>query len=98
MLYRLYDLRQVLVRERLVDADVVVTPAEVRGCTRLYACTGTAGDGIHVDVIIEHQVTCQRQQCQLDGCGKTARVSHVLALADGTAVKLRQTIDERIVL
>ena len=81
----LYYLGQMLMGERLVDADVVVTPAEVGGCTRFYACARAACDGIHVDVIVEHQVAGKRQQCQLDGCCKTTGIGYILALADGTA-------------
>ncbi len=87
-----------LMGERLVDADVVVTPAEVGGCTRFYACARAAGDGIHVDVIVEHQVAGQRQQCQLDGSCKAAGIGYVLALADGTTVQLGESVDERIVI
>ena len=91
------DLWQMLVSERLVDADVVVAPAEVCGCTGLYTCARTACDGIHIDVIIEHQVAGQRQQCQLDGCGKATGIGYILALADGTAVELGESVYERIV-
>ena len=91
-------LGQMLMGERLVDADIVVTPAEVGGCARFYACACAAGDGINVDVIVEHQVAGQRQQCQLDGSGKAAGVGYVLALADGTAVQLGQSVYERIVI
>ena len=84
----LNDLRQMLMRERLVDADVVVAPAEVCGCTGLYACACAAGDGIHVDVIVEHQVAGQRQQCKLDCCCKATWIGYILALTDSTAVKL----------
>ena len=40
----------------------------------------------------------QRQQAQLDAGGKTARIGHVLAMADGTAVQFGQTIDEIMVV
>ena len=98
MLYRLYDLRQMLVSERLVYAYVVVSPAEMGCCTRLYTRTRTAGDGIHIDVIVQHQVACQRQKRQLDSGGKATGVSHILALADGATVQLGQSVYERVVL
>lgn len=93
----LNDFGQMLMGERLVDADVVVTPAEVCGCTRFYACARAACDGIHVNVIIEHQVAGQRQQCQLDSSGKATGIGYVLALAYGAAVQLGQSVYERIV-
>lgn len=96
VLYGLNYFGQMLMGERLVDADIVVTPAEVCGCTRFYACTRAACDGIHVDIIVEHQVAGQRQQCQLDGSGKAAGIGYVLALADCATVQLGQSVYERI--
>ena len=98
MLDRLDYFRQMLMRERLVYAYVVVAPAEMGCSTGLYTCACAACNGIDIDVIIKHQVACKRKQCQLYCCSKTARISYILALADGTAVQFRQTVYERIVL
>ena len=98
LLQRLLDFRHMLMAERLVDAHVVVTPAEVTGCTRLHACTGTTGNGIDHDIVIEQQVLCQWQQAQLDTSSEATRIGHVLALADGATVQFRQTVDEVVVV
>ena len=94
LLERLLDFGHVLVLESLVDAYVIVAPAEVAGCTRLYACARAAGDGIHHDVIVQHQVLGKREQSQLDAGGKTTRIGNVLRLAGGAAVQFRQAVDE----
>ena len=53
---RLLDFRHVLVGESLVDADVVVAPAEVARRARFHACSRAAGDGVHRDVAVEQEV------------------------------------------
>ena len=84
--------------ESLVDADVVVAPAEVACRAGLHACSGRAGDGIDRDVTGEHQVLGQGEQAELDAGGEAARIGHVAALADGAPVEFRQAVDEVMVI
>ena len=98
LLQRLLDFGHVLVLECLVDAQVVVAPAEVARRTRLHARPGAARDGVHHDIAVQHQVLGQGQQAQLYAGGEAARIGHVLRLAGGAAVQLRQAVDEVVAL
>ena len=92
---RLLHFGKVLMLERLVDAHVVVTPRIVGGSARLNASASAAGDGVDVDCVVEHQVLCQRQQCELHSGGEAARVGYMIGLVhDASAVEFRQTIHE----
>ena len=51
---RLLDFGHVLVFESFVDTQVVVAPAEVARGARLDARTGTARDGVHHNVFVQH--------------------------------------------
>ena len=53
LLQGLPDLRDMLVFEGFVDADIVVAPAEVGRGPRLYAGSGAAGYGVYGDVFCE---------------------------------------------
>ena len=44
--------------------------------------------------IVQHQMFGERQQAQLYAGGKAARIGYVLRFAGGTAVQLRQAVDE----
>ena len=98
LLQRLAYLGQVLVAEGFVDAHVVVAPAEVGHRRRLAASARATDDGVHINVIVEHEVLGQGQQAEGDAGGKVTRVGHEAALADGTAVQLGQSIDKLIIL
>ena len=87
-------LRQMLVRERLVDRDVVVAPAIMRRGGRLHARTRRAGNRVHVQVGVQHQMLGQREETQLDTRGEATGVGDMLRLANPTAVQLRKAIDE----
>ena len=90
---RLPDFGQVLVAERLVDRHIVVAPRVVGCGLGLDASTCAARDGIDMHIGVEQQVFGQRQQCQLNGCGKAAWVGHVLAVVHyAAAVELGQAI------
>ena len=65
--------------------------------TRFHSGTRTSGDGIHHDVIIQHQVLGERQQPQLYAGGKAARIGYMLCLAGGAAVQFRQAVNEVVV-
>ena len=90
----LSDLGQVLVRERLVDRDVVIPPAEMGGRRRLDACACRTGDGVHVQVRIQHQMLGQGQDPQLDAGGETAGVRDVAGVADAAPVQFGQAVNE----
>lgn len=83
-----------LVLESFVDAHVVVAPAEVARGARFHTGAGTSGNGVHHDIIVQHQMFGERQQAQLYAGGKAARIGYVLRFAGGTAVQLRQAVDE----
>ena len=95
---RLLDFGHVLVLEGLVDADVVVAPAEVARGARLDARACAACDGVHHDVVVQHQVLGQGEKAQLDAGGKAAGVGHVLGRAGGAAVQLGQAVDEVVIV
>ena len=80
LLQRLADLCDVLVLEGLVDAQVVITPREVRRGAWLLSCSSRARDGIDSYIVLEQiQIGC-RQQGYLYAGGKTAGIGHVLGL------------------
>ena len=72
---------------------VVVAPAEVARGARFHTGAGTSGNGVHHDIIVQHQMFGERQQAQLYAGGKAARIGYVLRFAGGTAVQLRQAVD-----
>ena len=61
---------------------------------RLDTCSGAARDGVHHDVVVQHQVLGQRKQSQLDAGGEATGISYVTGLADSTAVQFGQAVDE----
>ena len=95
---RLLDFGHVLVFESLVDTQVVVAPAEVARGTRLDACARAARDGVHHDVVVQHQVLGQGKQAQLDAGGEAAGIGHVLGRAGGATVQLGKAVDEVVVV
>ena len=52
----LVDLGQVLMLEWLIDRDVVVAPAEMRGSRRLHTRSGRTRDRIHMHIRVKHQM------------------------------------------
>ena len=97
LLERLLDFGHVLVFEGFIDTQVVVAPTEVARGSRLHARAGAAGDGVHQDVAVQHQVFGKRKQAQLDAGGEATGICHVFRLAGGAAVQFRQTVDEIVV-
>ena len=95
---RLLDFGHVLVFESLVDTQVVVAPAEVARGTRLDACARAARDGVHHDVVVQHQVFGQGKQAQLDAGSEAAGVGYVLGRAGGATVQLGKAVDEVVVV
>ena len=65
---------------------------------RLDARPGAARDGVHHDVVVQHQVLGQGEQAQLDAGGEAAGVGHVHGGAGGAAVQFRQAVDEVVAL
>ena len=55
LLQRLTNLSNVLVLERLVDAQVVVAPREVRGGSWLLTCSCGTGDGLQATRRLEYR-------------------------------------------
>ena len=90
----LLDLGQVLVREGLVDGDVVVAPAEMGRGRGFDARSRGSRDGVDMQVVVEHQMFRQGQDGQLDAGGEAARVGHVARLHDLLAVQLGESVDE----
>ena len=72
------DLSKVLVGEQLVDGDVVVPVAEMRGLSRFLPCTGRSRDGAHVHLVVDEPAGCKREQGKLDGRGEAARIGYVV--------------------
>ena len=95
---RLLDFGHVLVLESLVHTQVVVAPAEVARSSRLDARTCAAGDGIHHNIAVQHQMLGKRKQAQLDAGGEAAGVGNMLCRAGGTAVQLGKAVDEVMVV
>ena len=91
---RLLDFGHMLVLKSFIYAHVVVTPTEVARGTRFHSGTRTSGDGVHHDVIVQHQMFGKRQQAQLYAGGEAARIGYMLGFTSGTAVQLRQAVDE----
>ena len=87
-----------LVLERLVYAYVVVSPAVVRCCRRLYTGTGAACYGIHRHVALEQMLLGKRQQAKFNTGRKAARIGYITALAGVAAVKLGQTVYEIVLM
>ena len=81
-----------LMLERLVDAQVVVTPREM--CGSSWLLTGTCGtrNGIHRHVLFQQiQIRC-RQQSYLNTSGKASWIRYMLSLLNFLLVDLRQPI------
>ena len=95
---RLPDFGHVLVLESFVHAHVVVAPAEVACRSRLDARTGTAGDGIHDNVIVQHQVLGKRKQSQLDAGCEASGVGNMLCRTGSPAVQLGQSVNKVMVI
>ena len=94
LLHRLVYLQEMLMREGLVDGDVVVAPREVRRSARLLSCARTACDAVHVDVAADDAGLQSGQHGKLDACGEATGVGKVLAAPNRLPVRLGQAIDE----
>ena len=89
---RLADLSDVLMLERLVDAQVVVTPREM--CGGSWLLTGTCGtrNGIHCHVLFQQiQIRCG-QQGHLNTSGKASWIRYMLRFRNLLTINLRQPI------
>ena len=64
----------------------------------LTPATGAAGDGIHHNIAVQHQMFGKRKQAQLDAGGEAAGVGNMLCRAGGTAVQLGKAVDEVMVV
>ena len=93
LLQTLSYLGDVLMLERLVDAQVVGAPGEMRGGSRLLAGTRRSRDGVDADIVLQQVQIGGRQQRQLYGGGEAAGVGHMLCLHDVGFVDFRQAID-----
>ena len=97
LLQRLAYFRKVLVRKRLVNAQVVVPPTEMRSRSRFYSSSRTSGYGVYNDITFQHQMFCQGQQPQLNAGGETSRIGNVLAMTNGAAVQFGKAVYEVMV-
>ena len=82
-----------LMTESLVNAHIVVSPAEMCRSTRLYTRTRASGYGIDSDICLKQSGFGQRQQAKLYTSGKTSGISHMSRLSDGLTVQFRQTVN-----
>ena len=90
---RLTDLSDVLVLERLVDAQVVVAPREVgRGPWLLTSACRTC-DGIDGYIFFQQIEIGSRQQGHLNASSETAWISDMLGFLDVLLVNLGQTVN-----
>ena len=94
LLHGLVDFQQVLVREGLIDGDVVVAPGEMGRSAGLLPCPRAAGDAVYVDVAADDACLQRGQHGELDAGSEAARVGEVEAALYHGAVRLRQTIYE----
>ena len=62
LVQRLANLMQVLVCEELIDREIVVSPREMCGRSRLLTCSCRTSDGVHGNVLRQQASLCQRQQ------------------------------------
>ena len=90
----LVNLRQMLMRERLIDRHIIVTPTEMRSSGRLHARSRRSRDRVHVQIGVQHQMLRQRQNRQLDTCGETSRIRHMVRATNPTTVQLRKPVHE----
>ena len=97
LLHALHDFGHMLMLERLVDAHVVVAPAEVCSCRRLHTCTCRTCDSIHRDVAVEQMMLCKRKESQLYAGCETSGVGNIAALAGVATVEFGKTIDKVVV-
>ena len=91
---RLLDFGHMLVLEGFVHTHVVVAPAEVARCSRLDACTGAAGDGIHHNVAVQHQMLGKWKQSQLDTGGEASGVGNMFCRTGGPAVEFGEPVNK----
>ena len=68
-----------LVREGLIDGNVVVSPREMSRCSRLLTCARTACNAVHMDVTTNDASLQSGQHSELDASGKAARIREMLA-------------------
>ena len=83
------------------DADVLVNALREELQSeefRFYTGTSTTCNSIYHHIVIQQEIFCQWQQAQLNTSSKTAWISHMLAMADGTTVQFRQTIHKVMVI
>ena len=79
--------------ELLIDAEVIVTPREMGGSTRLLSCTCTSCNTVYGYIIMNQAHLGSGKESQLDASGKTARVSQMLCLLDLFLMDFRKTVN-----
>ena len=87
------DLQKVLMLKDFVGRQVVRAPAEVGGGGGLDARARGAGDGRHVDGVLQLAGGREGQQRELDGRGEAAGVGDLARRADLVPLPLRQAVD-----
>ncbi len=90
---RLLDFGHMLVLESFVDAHVVVAPAEVARGARFHTGAGTSGNGVHHDIIVQHQMFGERQQGKLYAGGEATGVGYVHCSGYRAAVQFGQAVN-----
>ena len=85
-------LMQMLMREGLVDGDIVVAPGEMSGCTWFLSCSCTSGDAVGVYVTADNPCFQCRQESQLDAGGKASGIGQMHARAYFLPVSLGQSV------
>ena len=78
----LANLMQMLMREELVDTEIVVSPAEMCSRAGFLSSPCAACDGVDADIMRQQSSLCQGEESQLDAGGETARIGDVLRLTD----------------
>lgn len=85
-------LMQMLMREGLVDGDIVVAPGEMGGCTWFLSCSCASGDAVGVYVAADNPCFQCRQESQLDSGGKASWIGQMHARAYFLPVCLGQSV------
>ena len=88
LLNRLVYLQKVLMREGLIDRDVVVAPREMRRGTRLLTGSRAARDAVHVDVATDDASLQSGQHGELYASGKATGVCYTGSPVNDFTVRL----------
>ena len=88
----LADLMQMLMTEKLIDREVVITPREMGCCSRLLTCSSRTCDSINSNITSQETCLCKWKKTFLNASSKATWVSQMLALGNLLAMSLRQAI------